>query len=120
MMRGGEDGDKSARPRTPISSPRQLESPLECSLRKEVAVRLPGNENPMLTLPTLPRTPISSPVGTLKTIIIPHIISTPHEMNISKDDTGLMQTPIRHPKKVKPLSLRSRLKLAARRSVVVV
>jgi len=112
MNHNGEGIGKS-----PISSPGQLGSPLEVSPQARTDATAPIQNN-IITLPPLPPTPPpSSPVRPSQTIIIPHFVSD-HD---SSQHTGHnpLHTPPRRPKKVKPLSLRSRLKLAARRSIAV-
>jgi hypothetical protein len=113
MMKQNGDGEA----RTPIFSPGQLESPLDFS--QQTRTDVPNQaQNDIITLPPLPPTPPpSSPVRASQTIIIPHLISNHDAPQHTGHDP--FHTPPRRPKKVKPLSLRSRLKLAARRSIVV-
>jgi hypothetical protein len=103
--------------RTPISSPGQLVSPLEVS--QQARTDAPAQiQNNVITSPPLPPTPPpSSPVRPTQTTILPHFLSD-HDTS-QYPGHELLHTPPRRPKKVKPLSLRSRLKLAARRSIVV-
>jgi len=103
--------------RTPVSSPGQLESPLEVA--QEARADVPEQvQNDTITLPPLPPTPPpSSPVRTSQTVIIPHFVSNHDSSQYTGHDP--LQTPPRRPRKIKPLSLRSRLKLAARRSIAV-
>jgi hypothetical protein len=103
--------------RTHISSPGQLESPLEVS--HQPSANTPAQiQNNIITFPPLPPTPPpSSPVRAIRTTIILHFVSDHDTSHYTGHD--LMHTPTRRLKKVKPLSLRSRLKLAARRSIAV-
>jgi hypothetical protein len=94
--------------RTPISSPVHggLQPPLSVFQRNEGKRATKVDEVPLPTPPT------SSPLGSSRTVIIPHITHTPNDQ--------LPVTPTPNSRKpIKPLSLRSRLKLAARRSIVV-
>jgi hypothetical protein len=108
-------GDDEAR--TPISSPGQLESPIEVSQQARTDATAPIQDKIITSPPPPPTPPPSSPVRASQTIILPHIVDD-HD---SSQHTGhdLLHTPPRRPKKVKPLSLRSRLKLAAQRSIAV-
>lgn len=110
MEQNRHDGAK-----TPISSPGKLGSPLEVSheAKADIPAQIPNNT---IAPPPLPPTPPpSSPIRPSRIIIIPHIVSGHDASRHTGHD--LLHTPPRRPKKVKPLSLRSRLKLAARRSI---
>ena len=103
--------------KTHISSSGKLGSPLEVSLeaKADTPAQIPNNT---IAPPHLPPTPPpSSPVRASQTIIIPHIVSGHDTYPHTGHDQ--LHTPPRRPKKVKPLSLRSRLRLAARRSIAV-
>jgi hypothetical protein len=103
--------------RTPISSPGQLGSPLEVSQEARTDASGHDRNTAILLHPLPPTPPPSSPVRASQTTIIPHFLSDHDTSQYSGHK--MLHTPPRRPKKVKPLSLRSRLKLAARRSIAV-
>jgi hypothetical protein len=109
-----QDGSLPVFPRTPIFSPTYggLGPPLIVFQRNE------GNRTTIFNEVPLPTPPTSSPLGSSRTVIIPHITPTPNEPRITGEQLPI--TPTSKSRKAgKPLSLRSRLKLAARRSIVV-
>ena len=103
--------------KTPISSPGNLGSPLEVSLEAKADIPAQVPNNTIAPSPLPPTPPPSSPVRASQTIIIPHIVIG-HDTHPHAGHDPL-HTPPRRTKKVKPLSLRSRLKIAARRSIAV-
>jgi len=111
-------------PRTPVSSPAQgaLGPPFKVLQQGERADV--SNHNVFTEPVPLPTPPTSSPMGSSRTVIIPHIAlvhahtHTPHEPNIT-GHLSITTPPSKTYKPIKPLSLRSRLKMAARRSIVV-
>lgn len=112
LSQGDQAGSLPFLARTPLSSPAQggLGPPLKV-LKDRVQV-------------PLPTPPTSSPMGSSRTVIMPYgahahtRTQTPHEPSITGNQL-ITTPPSRTHKPMKPLSLRSRLKMAARRSIVV-